>query len=154
MASLGRPLDYRRQGVTMEKAERYLLSEINSLFEDAVEYVVISKSAIPANELLSFLHSTANRKADDAPLQASSPLPGTDVLDRNSIMKTIGPILVHLAQLSIKNDVPIEKISRWMANELQRLMDNQGELEVLTGVEFKRRESLPSNADDDGSRLN
>ena len=48
---LGRSFPYRRQGEAMEQAEALLLCDVNGVFEDAIEFLIISQSVDPVETL-------------------------------------------------------------------------------------------------------
>jgi hypothetical protein len=59
MATLGRSFPSRLQGEAMEAAESLLLSEINSVFEDAIVFILTSGNTPdhnPAEELNTYVH--------------------------------------------------------------------------------------------------
>ena len=49
--ALGRSFPYRRQGAALEQAEALMLADINSVLEDAIEYLLISQSVNTVSNL-------------------------------------------------------------------------------------------------------
>jgi len=50
--NLGRSFPYRRQGDAMEQAEALMIIDINSVLEDAIEYLLISQAVDPVSTLV------------------------------------------------------------------------------------------------------
>lgn len=133
---LGRNFENRRLGATVEKVEAVLLSEIDSIFEDAVVFALTSKTTTPVETLLAFLikYSSSEKKPIAAP-----PAKGTKTLNQEEIMKDLDPMFVYLARVVVKGNIPNYHICQSMAEELQRLVDSPAALNRILGREYISR---------------
>mmetsp|Transcript_22270 Transcript_22270/g.50370 ORF Transcript_22270/g.50370 Transcript_22270/m.50370 type:complete len:165 (+) Transcript_22270:61-555(+) len=124
---LGRSWEFRRQGVECEKVEGMLLNEIDSIFEDALVFLVIQKPLDPVKELQKFLTIYSRKSKMEPGPQPTPPEKGQDCIEPRLIMMLIDPLLQHLARTTIKLSPNPKKICGEMAKELDRLVEQAPE---------------------------
>lgn len=140
----------------MENIEGVLTGAVNSVLEDAIVYLLTTKSNRPLEELGKYLGAYALKNKMDPGPQATAPSPEAETLEKSEIMALCDPVFQHLALLVTKQVTDPSSIPAAMSTEMNRLLEDPEELGSLTKGLYSPAMPEPDqpNDEDDERRLN